>query len=350
MAFVNAGAPHTHQAPSITKVMLTVILAAIPGLLAQLIYFGWGVLVNLVIATIAALAFESVILKIRRLPVIFFLKDGSAIVTALLLAVSLPPFSPWWLTVAGSLFAIVFVKQLFGGLGHNPFNPAMAAYALLLISFPVPMTTLWSAPLVLQDIGHAGFVQTLAAIFTESSVDGFTMATPLDSYKLSIAEATQAELLIRPEFQQYLLPGWFWVNLGYLVGGVFLIWKRIITWHTPVAMLTSLAVLALMFSWDPDSRVPVQMHLFGGATMLGAFFIATDPASAATSNKGKLFYGAGIGVLVYLIRTWGNYPDAIAFAVLLMNFAAPLIDHYSRPRVYGHQKAVRGYSVTDQEK
>jgi electron transport complex protein RnfD len=211
------------------------------------------------------------------------------------------------------------------------------------------MTTLWAAPLGLQDIGHASFLQTLSAIFAEHSVDGFTMATPLDSYKFAVADSTQTEILARPEFQQQLLPGWFWVNIGYLIGGSFLIWKRIITWHTPVAMLSSLLVLSLLFSWDADTRVPMYMHLFGGATMLGAFFITTDPASGATSNKGKLFYGAGIGVLVYLIRTFGNYPDAIAFAVLLMNFAAPLIDHYTRPRVYGHEKSVKGYRTSDQE-
>ncbi|TCS41975.1 electron transport complex subunit RsxD [Reinekea marinisedimentorum] len=336
--------PHITGSNSVGKVMVTLLLTMIPGFACLVYFFSWGYLVNLILASATALAVEAAILKTRKRPVLFFLKDSSALVTAALLACALPPLAPWWLTVTGAAIAVIFGKQLFGGLGQNPFNPAMVAYALLLVSLPVFMTTRWA-----NVDQPSSLLESLQIIFnlSASGIDGITGATPLDSYKQNIARLTSADLLVAPLFNGQWPIGWAQVNIAFLIGGLVMLWRRIITWHIPVSLLATLAVMALLFSHDADAKVPVLIHLLSGSTMLAAFFIATDPVSAATSNKGKLYYGAGIGLLIYLIRTWGNYPDATAFAVLLMNFAAPLIDHYTRPRVYGHTNAVKGYKSDD---
>lgn len=337
--------PHNIGSQSVSKVMFTVALALVPGIATLIYFFGWGYLINLSLAIVTALLAEAVLLKMRGRPVGFFLKDGSAVVTAALLACALPPLVPWWLVVLGTLLAVVFGKHLFGGLGQNPFNPAMVAYALLLVSLPLLMTTRWAS--VEQT---ATFAESASVIFQNSeAVDGLTGATPLDHYKLNVSRLTAEEVTVEPIYNGWATTGWTPVNIAFLLGGIVLLALRIITWHIPVALLGSLFLMSLFFSSDPDMHVPMSMHMLSGSTMLAAFFIATDPASAATSNRGKLYYAAGIGILIYTIRTWGNYPDATAFAVLLMNFAAPLIDHYTRPRVYGHDKSVTGFKHDKQD-
>lgn len=339
MSVVRMTSPHTSGPLSVTWVMGMVLLALVPGWIVLTLSFGWGYVINMALALGTAVLAEAWILRWRKRPIGFFLKDLSALVTAALLALALPPLAPWWLTVLGTLIAIVFAKQLFGGLGNNPFNPAMVAYALLLVSLPLYMTTRWASPEM-----TLGLLDTLSVIFSGTvPIDGATGATPLDVYKLDITRLTASEVTTQPIFGAFVAEGWDIANLAFLGGGLFLLWKRVITWHIPVSYLAGLGLMAMLFSWDADLRVPLSLHLLGGATMLGAFFIATDPVSAATSNKGKLVYGFGIGLLIYLIRTWGNYPDAVAFSVLLMNFTAPLIDHYTRPRVYGHEKPVKGF-------
>ena len=348
MAFVQQSSPHAHNARSTSRVMLWVIIAALPGLLAQTLFFGWGNLINVVWCIAIALASEAAILKLRNKPVMFFLKDNTAAVTGLLLGLSLPQFTPYWVSAVAVISAIVIAKQLYGGLGSNPFNPAMVGYALVLISFPVAMTTNWAEPAMLW--GSApGFGDTLMAIASgqQTAVDGWTMATPLDEYKHKITTHTAAEVLAHPTFGDGFAKGWEWVNGAFLLGGLVLISLRIITWHIPVAMVAALAVMSLAFGTNTDQYAPLSLHLLAGGTMLGAFFIATDPVSAATSHQGKLIYGAGIGALIYIIRSWGGYPDAVAFCVLLMNFAVPFIDHYTPPRTYGHQKARRGIPGRD---
>lgn len=343
MAFVQQSSPHAHNARPTSKVMLWVILAALPGLLAQTLFFGWGNLINVVWCIAIALASEAAILKLRSKPVMFILRDNTAAVTGLLLGLSLPQLAPWWVSAVAVISAIVIAKQLYGGLGSNPFNPAMVGYALVLISFPVAMTTNWAEPALLWN-NAPGFGDTLAAIASgqQTAVDGWTMATPLDEYKHKIATHTAAEVLAHPTFGEGFAKGWEWVNAAFLTGGIVLIGLRIITWHVPAAVLGALVAMSLAFGSNADQYTPLSLHLLAGGTMLGAFFIATDPVSAATSHQGKLIYGAGIGVLIYLIRSWGNYPDAVAFSVLLMNFAVPFIDHYTPPRTYGHHKARRG--------
>lgn len=345
MALLTLSSPHTHGPNSTNKVMLTVILATLPGLAVTTGLFGFGTLINVVLASLTAIASEAIILKIRKRPVGFFLQDNTALLTGVLLGLALPPFAPWWITVIASSFAIVFAKQLYGGLGNNPFNPAMVGYALVLVSFPVQMTTNWALSSQVTGAGFADIGSTLATIFASAPADAFTGATPLDAYKHLIDKQTADVVLQESTFNGWLNGGWEWVNLAYLLGGLFLIWRKIISWHIPAAMLIALSLCSLLLGWDEDMYTPVSLHLLSGATMLGAFFIATDPVSASTTPRGKLIYGAGIGILLYIIRTWGAYPDAVAFAVILMNFAAPFIDAYTQPRTYGHKKAKRGLAA-----
>jgi electron transport complex protein RnfD len=282
----------------------------------------------------------------------FYLKDCSALVTAVLLALALPPYAPWWIVFVGTASAIILAKQLYGGLGYNPFNPAMVGYVVLLISFPVEMTR-WAIPQTLLSDGQVlpSLSASLQSVFMGSTaaIDGFTGATPLDLFKSQqglLVEQIHAEhaLFSSASFSTFGTgSGWEWVNVAFLLGGLFLLYQKAFTWHAPVGMLASLTIMAFLFydGGSSESGGGVFFHLLSGGTMLGAFFIITDPVSSATSNKGRLIYGASIGILIYIIRVWGNYPDAVAFAVLLMNFAAPFIDYYTLPRTYGHKKAER---------
>lgn len=348
MALLRITSPHTRRAGHRTSwVMQMVILATIPGIAVQTWLFGWGTLINLVIAGITALVCEAAILSVRRRSVAFFLKDYSALLTAVLLAIALPPTVPWWLTVTAVGFAIIFAKQLYGGLGNNPFNPAMVGYAIVLVSFPVPMTQWLGSHELVTSGSTLSFSQSIQAIFHHlPTIDSYTMATPLDGFKhkdtLTSAQAFQSIHAL----QGPSLTSWMMINAAYLLGGVFLLWQRIITWHTPTGMLAALfAISGVFYLIDPAHTASPIFHITTGAAMFGAFFIATDPVSSCTSNRGKLVYGAGIGILVYIIRTWGGYPDGVAFGVLLMNFAAPLIDYYTQPRTYGHKQSKKGLKI-----
>ena len=292
MAFVNITSPHVVGSNSVTQMMGKVCLALVPALIALTYFFGWGYLINATLAISAAVLFEVIVSLLRKRPVLFAIKDLSAVTTALLLALAIPPFLPWWATVIGIFFAIVFVKHLFGGLGHNPFNPAMAAYALLLISFPLQMTTSWSIALtetVVHSHALASFTDTLKAIFQSANVDSYTGATVLDVYKHKVAALTQSEITQNPIFGSFVANGWEWVSLMYVLGGGFLIWQKVITWHTPVSVLGGLLIMSVLFSFDADTSTSISLHFLAGSTMLGAFFIATDPVSSATSNLGKLY-------------------------------------------------------------
>ncbi len=346
MSLIRMSSPHVYKANSTSNVMRLVLLATLPGIIALTVFFGWGTLIQIVWAGLLALAFEAAILKLRRRPLGFYLSDGSALVTALLLAVAIPPFAPWWVTAVGVFVAIVIAKHLYGGLGQNPFNPAMVAYALLLISFPVEMTR-WTSPFVLNGEGWpiASFIDTLGAIFGSAEhlwYDSFTGATPLDELRhrggLTTEETWRQSLVLSQG-----IGAWHAVSAAWFMGGIFLLYRKIITWHAPISMLLALALCSAMFyGFDPDNYADPFFHLSTGATMLAAFFIITDPVSSATSNRGRIIFGASIGILVFIIRTWGNYPDGVAFAVLLMNLAAPFIDLYSQPRSYGHTQANKG--------
>jgi electron transport complex protein RnfD len=324
----------------VTDHMLMLGWALIPALIALTFFFGPGVLINILLASIVALITEAVMLKMRDRPIKAFLTDGSAVVTAVLLAIAIPPLSPWWLTVVGIIFAIVFAKHLFGGLGYNPFNPAMVAYVLLLISFPVEMTR-WLPVAELNNI-DISFTTAFQVIFTEQSpylatIDAISGATPLDIMKTQIGLQQTPDMIQQGKAFGFLAgQGWQWINIWFAVGGLFLLYRKVISWHIPIAVLAGLTSISLV-TWliTPETTASPLFHLLSGGTMIGAFFIATDPVSASTTVKGRLIYGAGIGFLTYIIRVWGGYPDGIAFAVLLMNMLVPLIDDVTQPRVYG---------------
>ncbi|WP_058909934.1 electron transport complex subunit RsxD [Entomohabitans teleogrylli] len=350
MVFRIASSPYTHNQRQTSRIMLLVILAMIPAVATQWFFFGWGTLYQLLLAAITAWAGEALVARLRKMPVRATLSDHSALLTGLLLGASIPPLAPWWMVILGTLFAVIIAKQLYGGLGHNPFNPAMIGYVVLLISFPVQMTSwLPSASLAATS---PGLVDALRVIFTghtaagitmqelKMGIDGISQATPLDTFKTGLrAGHSVPELLQTPGLQGVLGgPGWQWVNLAWSVGGLLLLWKGAIRWHIPAAFLGAL-LLCSTIGWllAPTQCASPLIHLFSGATMIGAFFILTDPVTASTTRRGRLIYAALAGLLVWLIRTWGGYPDGVAFAVLLANITVPLIDYYTRPRVYGHR-------------
>lgn len=336
--------PHVHSGANVTTIMLRVVYALIPGIAVYWWFFGYGVLINIALALLTALACETLMLRARKRPVAPFVFDGSAAVTALLLAVSIPPLAPWWLVVIGTAFAIVVAKHLFGGLGYNPFNPAMIGYVMLLVSFPREMTS-WQAPFVLT-AHDLSFAETLRYVFgghlpPSVTLDAVTSATPLDTIKtqLRLGKSVEEIALAHPQFGAMSGKGWEWISIAWLAGGVWMIYKRVISWHIPVAMLGTLALISGVFYLiDGEHHASPLFHLLSGGAMLGAFFIATDPVTASATPKGRLLYGAGIGVLTYVIRAWGGFPEGVAFAVLLMNTAVPLIDYYTQPRVFGHGK------------
>ncbi|HCW7015012.1 TPA: electron transport complex subunit RsxD [Citrobacter farmeri] len=351
MVFRIASSPYTHNQRQTSRIMLLVLLAAMPGIAVQWWFFGWGTLFQIVLASASALLAEAAVLRLRKQSVVTILKDNSALLTGLLLAVSIPPLAPWWMVILGTVFAVIIAKQLYGGLGQNPFNPAMIGYVVLLISFPVQMTS-WLPP---QGIAATtpGLLDALQIIFTghtasgsdmhtlRMGIDGISQATPLDTFKTSLhAGHSVAQIMQFPIYSGIFAgAGWQWVNLAWLAGGVFLLQQKAIRWHIPVSFLLSLAVCATLgWLFAPEALASPQIHLLSGATMLGAFFILTDPVTASTTNRGRLVFGALAGLLVWLIRSFGGYPDGVAFAVLLANITVPLIDYYTRPRVYGHRK------------
>ena len=334
MSFLRITSPHGHGPMSTAGIMQTVLVATVPGIIALTWFFGPGTLVNSVIGGALALAFEAGALALRDRSPTPYLKDYSVLVTSTLLCIALPPYSPWWLIATGIFSSVILGKHVFGGLGYNPFNPAMVGYVILLISFPLQMST-WQAPRGLGEI--PGVMDALTALASPATYDAVTMATPLDVLRQNqglLMADLQAQ---KPQFGLWAGVGWEWVNIAFLVGGVWLLYKRIFTWQAPVGLLLALGLgAAIGFdSGSSESGGSPLLHWLSGATMFGAFFIITDPVSSAVSNRGRLIFGALIGVLIYLIRVHGNYPDAVAFAVLILNFAAPLIDQYTQPAVYG---------------
>lgn len=299
--------------------MLQVMLALVPGTLLYAGLINYAVLVNLSIAVVSALVFEAALLALRKRPVIRTLKDGSIVLAAWLLVLCVPPHLPAWQLVVGIFIMCTLGKHLFGGLGHNPFNPAMVAYAVLLVSFPVTMTN-WEA------------VSNKPRTVESTQWDGITSATPLDqisSIKRSISRQDTAADKPREDFSQLVMSShWIWINACWLLGGIYLLIRRIISWHIPVSILGSLSILYLIVgSVSSNAILAVIPALLSGAILLGAFFVATDPVSSATSTHGKLLYGTGVGILCFVLREYSAYPEGFAFAVLLMNICVPLLDH-----------------------
>ncbi|WP_462322047.1 RnfABCDGE type electron transport complex subunit D [Halochromatium sp.] len=351
-----AASPHAHAPVSIDRTMRLVMLALLPATLLGLWQFGWPAIILFAVTLGAALLFEAMALFLAGKPLRPSLMDGSALLTGWLLALTLPPWAPWWIGLVGAFVAIIVGKQVFGGLGQNLFNPAMVARVVLLVSFPLEMTQ-WVGPqpLFFEQTPGVGDALTI-------SLDGLAAAAPWDAMS-GASILGQVDLALQqgndlgtamptlfPPLNALLggIPG----SLGetsallLLLGGLFLIRKGVIDWVIPVAVLLGVVVPAsLLHLIDPTRFAGPLLHLLAGATLLTAFFIATDPVTSPVSRVGQAVFGAGIGLLVYLIRTFGAYPEGAAFAILLMNAATPMIDHYIKPRIFGRDRRGRPLPV-----
>ncbi len=345
MEFQRRPAPFLAPEASVSALMLHVLAALVPAAIAHVWYFGPGFILNLLVATVFAAAGEALMISLRSRKPETGLTDFSALITAALLAFALPSLTPWWVTATGALFAVVVAKHLYGGLGFNIFNPAMAGYVVILVAFPMHLN-LWVAP-AMGDLDYQKLtvLQTLTFTLTGSlpdaiSFDAISRATPLDVMKSGLNNArTITEIRAVPIMGDFGGRGWEWIGNFLAIGGFWLMVKRIIRWQIPVGVGLGLLVPAtVMYMVDPGSHASPGFHLFGGATILCAFFIATDPVTAATSPRGRMIYGIGIGLLIYCIRRWGSYADGVAFAVLMMNMAVPAIDYLTRPHIIGHDE------------
>ncbi len=341
-----ASAPHAHDRSSVESIMFNVCGALLPTTAFGFYLFGWPAFNLFVLCIASALITEALCLRAIRAR-IHRLYDGSAILTGWLLALSLPPWAPWWIAVGGSAFAIAIGKQLYGGIGQNPFNPAMLARVALLISFPVQMTT-WPNVVPALSAGSLDFIDALHITFDTFSnrmtgADGMTGATALGHLRTALTMHEDASAVIAADFSWR--DAFFGPSRGsigetseilVLIGGAWLLYKRIISWHIPVAMLGALGGCAGFFHlMNPALHGSALMHLTSGGIMLGAFFIATDFVTSPASSKGKLIFGAGCGIVTYIIRSWAGFPEGVAFAVLFMNALTPLIDRYFKPRIFG---------------
>jgi len=343
--FARRESPYWSARVAVPSLMLQVLAALVPAAIAHVWFFGPGFIFNLLVASLFAVGGEWSIMYLRKRPPEVALSDYTALVTAALLAFSLPSLTPWWVTATGALFAIVVAKHLYGGIGFNIFNPAMAGYVVILVAFPMHLN-LWIAPRIGDiDYQYLSVIQTLAYTLTGSlpdtlGFDAVSRATPLDVMKAGLTGMrTVTEIRANPIMGDFGGRGWEWIGNFLAFGGFWLLIKKIIRWHIPVSVGAGLLLPAtIMYLVDPGSNPSPGFHLFSGATILCAFFIATDPVSAATSPKGRLIYGFGIGLIIYSIRTWGSYADGVAFAVLMMNMAVPTIDYLTRPHIVGHNK------------
>lgn len=327
--------PFIHQAPAVAVVMRQVLWALIPGAALATWWFGVGVPVQIALAIAIGYACEAAMLKLRGQPLRLYLADGSVGVTAVLFALAMPPAAPWWMGALGMVFAVLLAKHAFGGLGHNLFNPAMAGYAFLLVCFPAEMKVWAVAP------NAPGLAETLSYVFAGAAPpDAYSGATALEFLRAQLRGMKMiSELQGAGVFGHFGGRGFEWVGLGYLAGGLWLLRLGLIRWQIPVGMLGALAVLALLFHlYDADVHASPLFHLLSGAAMIGAFFIATDPVTSPTTPRGRLLFGIGVGVLLYVIRGFGNYPDGVAFAVLIMNAASPLIERLTPPRLLGARR------------
>lgn len=299
---VVSSSPHIRSEETVQRIMLDVIIALLPATAASVYFFGMRALAITLVSVAAAVAAEAAIQKIRNKPVT--VNDGSAVITGLLLALTLSPAMPLWMVAVGAVAAIGIGKQVYGGLGSNPFNPALVGRAFLVVTFPVHMTT-WINP-----------------------IDGVTSATPLGLLKMEGTATGYTELFIGNvggslgETSALLL----------ILGGLYLLYRGIIDWRIPVFYIGTVGVMTAVLGQDP------VFHLLAGGLMLGAFFMATDMVTTPVTRTGKIVFGIGAGILVVLIRLYGGYPEGVLFSILLMNTFTPIIDKYTRPKIYGEVK------------
>lgn len=342
VASVKKSGPFAHSFNSVQKTMFTVLLALMPATVFNLYLFGWPAILLFIITVGACVAVEAGCLALADRPVKATLGDFSAVLTGWLMVMSLPPWAPWWIGVLAAIFAIALAKHSFGGIGQNVFNPAMVGRTVMLVSFPVAMTA-WVMPHPLFSPGAPGLMDAIAITFGGHMPDTVSAASALGYVKTELSRGipvTESMAKV-PDLMDMAL-GYRAGSLGetsailILAGGLFLMFKRIISWHIPLSVMGTVFLMGAIFhAVDPAHFTSGTFHLFSGATFLGAFFIATDYVTSPVTKKGQLIFGIGCGVLIWLIRTFAGYPEGVAFAVLLMNGLAPIIDQYTRPRAFG---------------
>ncbi len=340
-------APYAHDKSSVSRIMFQVCLALVPATVFGFYLFGWPAFHLWAITIISAYTTEYLCIKMLG-DRTARLTDNSALLTAWLLAVSMPPWAPWWLAVGGGAFAIALGKQIYGGIGSNPFNPAMLARCALLICFPVQMTT-WITPQPIFAAQSPGFLEGLAIILgLHATPDTMTGATALGQLKTALTMQQHTTDVLAANFSlKDAITGITSGSLGetsvlfVLAGGLWMLYKRLITWHVPVSMLATTAITAgILHAFNPERYGGALYHLTSGGILLGAFFIATDPVTSPASKQGKLVFGAGCGLVSIIIRVWGGFPEGVAFAVCFMNTLTPLIDRWMKPRIFG--RTLRG--------
>ena len=343
--YTPTASPHAHDRSSIDRIMLRVCIALTPVTLWGFYCFGWPAIILFTITAASAVLTEALCLYLIGQP-LSRLKDNSALLTGWMLALTLPPWAPWWIGLGGSFFAIAIGKQIYGGIGQNVFNPALLARVALLISFPVQLTT-WVNVTPINSASAPGFMESLQIIFASAPLaDGMTGATWLGASKAAAAGGAHMSEMIAADFS--LQDAFFGMTRGSmgetsealaLIGGLYLIITRVISWHIPIALLGSLAILSLLGSHtNADSYAGPLFHLTSGGIMIGAFFYATEYVTSPSTAAGKIIFGVGCGVLLFCIRSWGGFPEAVAFAILLMNTLTPLIDRAVKPRAYGRNR------------
>ena len=338
---------------SVSNIMWRVMLALLPATVFGLWCFGWPAINLFIITVLSALGFEAFCIRLKGKAAKPVLMDGSALLTGWLLAMTLPPWAPWWIGVIGSGMAIILGKQVYGGLGQNLFNPAMLARVALLISFPVEMTT-WANVSPLFFSQSPSLIESWHITFSGlETIDANTGATTLGYIKTEFSQHRLLSDILKDysAFSNFL--GWSRGSLGetstllLALGGIWLIRQKIIQWPIPVSLLLTVSLLASIFYLlDEQHYVSPFLQLNSGAMMCVAFFIATDYVTSPNTPAGQLVFGAGCGLLIFVIRTWGAYPEGAGFAVLLMNSATPLIDHYLKPRIYGRDSKGKPLEIT----
>lgn len=317
-----SSSPHVRSPEDVAWIMRQVIYALMPGAFIGVYFFGMPALTVIAVSIVSCVAIEALWQRVSRRRIT--VNDWSAALTGLLLAMNLPSGLPWWMVVIGSAVAIIFGKQVYGGLGNNPFNPALVARIFLLISFPVAMTT-WSKP----------------RSFFAGPTDAVTGATPLGALKTAIFEhhtiAAAPHLNLMDPFLGNIGGSLGEISaLALILGGIYLILRKIIAWQIPVSFLGSVALFTgILWKINPNLYASPTFHLLTGGLMLGAFFMATDYVTSPITNTGRAVFGVGCGIITVIIRIWGGYPEGVAFSILIMNALVPLINRATRPRKFG---------------
>ncbi len=335
--------PHIRSQVDVNKLMWTVVVALLPALGGSIYFFRTKALLIILITTAATVLFDALgQLMFRRKVTI---EDGSAVITGLLLAFNLPPNVSWWIPVVGAAFATIVVKQFFGGLGHNFLNPALAARAFLVASWPTQMTTAWLLP-------NGGNISGLGSGVLKICTDAVTTATPLNVLKNGakmLLPETSPQLLYQELQSWSVIKKLFFGNIGgclgetsallLLIGGIFLILIRVIDWRIPLSYLLTVAVLTTILPGHKAGFPNYTLfHLLSGGLFLGAFYMATDYVTSPLTHKGRIIFGTGCGILTTLIRLWGGYPEGVCYSILLMNVATPLIDRLTLPTPFGKRR------------